>query len=371
MKLNLILENKYFHKQLQNKIKDNKNFQLTSKITKDTILIVDDASYIPKTNTTILLTKNNIKTKHTKLFYYKSPETINELYSYLKQLYLNSNTKILLLNQNIDTLNKIKKELQTQLYQIFTASNPLEALEIYEKQKDIKILITTKNLPLMSGYELSSIIRRNLSFTEFGIIGVSKAEDANDFFNIGANDFLKEDFNYSELIHRVNNLNKTLNSFLQLKESANKDFLTGISNRKHFFEVANKIHTKSRNIALAMIDIDNFKKINDTFGHDRGDEVIKSLANLLNNSIKGKDIVARVGGEEFIILLQDIKTLDAINFLNGLCKEVSKLDFTVSIGLTTKKLSSLDEMITQADKLLYKAKESGKNCVISDMNLFV
>ena len=120
-----------------------------------------------------------------------------------------------------------------------------------------------------------------------------------------------------------------------------------------------------------MIDIDNFKKINDTFGHNKGDEVIKSLANLLKESIKGKDIVARIGGEEFILLLQDIKTLDAINFLNTLCKDIAKLNFTVSIGLTTQKLNSLDEMITQADKLLYKAKESGKNRVISDMNIFV
>ncbi len=371
MKLNIILENKNFQNLIMNKIKNKKNFQLTKEITTDSILIVDNENLISDKNTTILLSNNNIESKIAKVFHYKSPETINNLYDYLEQLHININTKILILDKDLDTLNKSKEALLTQLYQVYTSSNPLEALEIYEKQKDIKILITTKNLPLMSGCELSKIIRRNLSFTEFGIIGISDKLDADEFFNSGANDFLSKDLSYPELLHRVNNLGKTLNSFLQIKESANKDFLTGISNRKHFFELGQNIHLKSRNIALAMIDIDNFKKINDTFGHDKGDEVIKSLAHLLKNSIKGKDIVARVGGEEFIIFLQDIKTLDAINFLNEICKDISKLDFTVSIGLTTKKLNSLDEMIKQADKLLYKAKENGKNRVVSDMNIFV
>jgi len=125
-----------------------------------------------------------------------------------------------------------------------------------------------------------------------------------------------------------------------------------------------------------MIDIDNFKKINDTYGHDTGDKVIKALATHINQSIKGKDIVARVGGEEFIILLQDIKTIDAITFLNKICNNISKItvenfNFTISIGVSTSKYTSLEEMVSHSDKLLYKAKENGKNQVISDMNLFV
>jgi len=371
MKIKLILENKNFYIQLKSKIETAKNFILTEKIDKKTIIITDNENHTNNPSTTILLSTKDIKSNNLKIFNYKSPETINELYDYLNQLYINSKTKIILLDNNKASLKMSKDYLTSQLYTVYTSTNPLEALEIYEKYKDIKILITKKDLPLMSGIELLQIIRRNLSFTEFGIIGISDTIDSTKFFSKGANDFLSKNFSYNELIQRVNNLNKTLNTFILLKESANKDFLTGISNRKYFFEIAHKIHSKSRNIAIAMIDIDNFKKINDTFGHNKGDEVIKSLANLLKESIKGKDIVARIGGEEFILLLQDIKTLDAINFLNTLCKDIAKLNFTVSIGLTTKKLNSLDEMITQADKLLYKAKESGKNRVISDMNIFV
>ncbi len=389
MQLNIVKSNKLYINIIYNQLKKNKDFNITeitspNNLQDSTFLIIDYSdfdiySYIieKKSIPTLLISEKNTLQHNqiNKSFIYKTPETINHIINYLYQLRLNKKTKILLIDDNKQSIQKKEKYLNSQFYQILSVENPISALEIYEQNKDINILISKDKLPLLRGMELLKIIRRSISKNRLGFIAISDSSKMSDFFDYGANDFIVEDLSKDEFLYRVNNLTNMLNHIAKLEDSSNKDFLTGLSNRKYFFTLASKIYDKKSNFALAMIDIDNFKNINDTYGHKTGDKVIKALSNLMKNSIKGKDIVARMGGEEFIILLQDIKTLNAINFLNKLCKDTSKINidginFTISIGLTTKKSNSLDAMINEADKFLYKAKENGKNQVMSDMNVF-
>jgi len=371
MHLNIKVNDKFFNKLLTSKFK---NYENSSNIE---ILITDDSSIKNDRAKTILLSKNSYTDKdYLKTFVYESPETINDIYNFCKQLEINSNTKVIVSDENQKRAKEIQNILQNHLYQVFTAHNSVEALEIYEKQKDINIIITNYNPSLLNGCELTKIIRRGISFEKLGIIALTNDTNLDKFLELEINSYISEDFTEKELLFKANTLSKNLFTMKKIENSANYDFLTGIPNRKYFFEIAPKIVKKSKNIALAMIDIDNFKKINDTYGHSTGDEVIKALANHIKESIKGKDIIARFGGEEFVLLLQDIKTLDAINFVNKICKDISRLkvdnlNFTISCGLITKKLDLIDDMITQADKLLYHSKENGKNQVTSDMNLFV
>ncbi len=128
--------------------------------------------------------------------------------------------------------------------------------------------------------------------------------------------------------------------------------------------------------ALAMIDIDNFKYINDTYGHIIGDQVLQRLAQILHGHFKGADIVARYGGEEFCVLLRDIDTKSAHAVMENLRKKVEEevlrivsvphsfvVRFTISIGLNTQRNSNIMVMLEEADTLLYKAKKEGKNRV--------
>ncbi|KHN53695.1 sensor domain-containing diguanylate cyclase [Pectobacterium fontis] len=165
-----------------------------------------------------------------------------------------------------------------------------------------------------------------------------------------------------------------------LRFNAGHDFLTGLPNRSSFFEQANaffllknpKEHTERS--CLAIIDIDLFKNINDQYGHLAGDAVLKELAILMRMSLRKDDLVARIGGEEFIILLKDISYKNAIKTLESIRKVIEQhtmeydhkhLHFTISAGLAAyhHDLASIEDWIQLADENLYAAKRQGRNCV--------
>ena len=124
---------------------------------------------------------------------------------------------------------------------------------------------------------------------------------------------------------------------------------------------------------VAMLDIDHFKKINDTHGHNSGDKVLKTLAKKLIDETKGDDLIARFGGEEFCVILKDISNEDAVKFFVNLranianCKvqlKKEQISFTVSIGVAFSRSDyRLDELLELADEALYRAKENGRNRV--------
>ncbi|WP_409308000.1 diguanylate cyclase [Pectobacterium sp. B1J-3] len=166
----------------------------------------------------------------------------------------------------------------------------------------------------------------------------------------------------------------------RLRFNAGHDFLTGLPNRGSFFEQANTYFhhqkpgediTKS---CLAVIDIDFFKKINDAHGHLAGDAVLKELALLMHMSLRKEDIVARIGGEEFIMLLKDVSAHEAFAAIERIRQLIEQhtllydrqlLKFTISVGVALWQpgLASVDDWIRLADEKLYVAKRQGRNCV--------
>ncbi len=161
------------------------------------------------------------------------------------------------------------------------------------------------------------------------------------------------------------------------EEAATTDFLTGLNNRRQLLRLGIPLLAgacrSASPLAVAMVDIDNFKQINDSYGHDVGDEVLKQIGTLLKERFRCSDIVARYGGEEFCILAPQLESEQAFElfdeFRYALAMKVleaqgHKLAITVSIGVTTVLCDSLDEMIAQADDLLYSAKQAGRNCVV-------
>ncbi len=169
-------------------------------------------------------------------------------------------------------------------------------------------------------------------------------------------------------IEQVNSLNESL------ERMAYYDYMTNIYNRRYFFEVAETtialLKRDKKPISIIMIDIDNFKSINDTYGHDVGDEVIKALPVEISHCIRESDILARFGGEEFILLLANSAIDDAFIVSEKIRHTIEKtslngIKFTVSLGLSQMNLEkdSLKDIIKKADNGLYKAKNSGKNKV--------
>ena len=203
--------------------------------------------------------------------------------------------------------------------------------------------------------------------------------------------YLNPIFDVIFLISVVNTvyIAKLLIDLKMLKEQSNMEFLraskagqisiidplTGIYNRRHFDDMFNRIYNEAKNsnmyFSLMIIDIDHFKKFNDTYGHDVGDKVLKAVVNKIKSNIrKNLDMFFRFGGEEFIILTSDSKdgAVRLAKKLNQLeYKEVEKI--TISIGVSSyHKGMSKDELIKIADNNLYKAKENGRNQVVYDEN---
>jgi len=160
---------------------------------------------------------------------------------------------------------------------------------------------------------------------------------------------------------------------------ATHDELTGVMNRRAFFESFNSLKEIKEegleNLTLAYMDLDDFKLINDSYGHDVGDRVLQSFSDTLKKEVRSEDIVARIGGEEFAIILPNTPVEGARKLLERIRKNIASKElqvnhnsvkFSVSIGLADCKKGHklvIDQIIQQADKALYKAKTSGKNCI--------
>lgn len=174
-------------------------------------------------------------------------------------------------------------------------------------------------------------------------------------------------------------LKRLWNENRMLTKQSSTDHLTNILNRKTFFNVLGPLsHLAKRNksgVAFLMIDIDDFKNINDTLGHKKGDDVLKNVAEILKNNIRSSDILGRYGGEEFILYLSPTNKDSAYKIAEKIRKKVElesksnlELPVTVSIGLSYGNVSqNVDEetaeLINKADSCLYKAKKTGKNKV--------
>ena len=249
-----------------------------------------------------------------------------------------------------------------------------------EQHPDVKLLITDYNMPGMDGFEFTKAVRAKFPKNRLAIIGVS-AHGGNvlsaRFLKSGANDYLTKPFTSEELYCRVTHNVELLEHMEAIQRLSDTDPLTGLFNRRYFFEVVSKLLAQARREELpccvAMLDVDLFKKINDTYGHDGGDAVLKHLGNLLRRRFRESDVVARMGGEEFCVFASSMDPEYAGEIFEQVRHTVETtpilvgkrmVQCTLSIGLCRERLDSVDAMIKAADEKLYEAKQTGRNKVV-------
>ena len=299
---------------------------------------------------------------------------------------------ILIVEDNPVSRKLLEKTLKKGGYEVVSAASGLEALELFKK-RFFPIVITDWMMPEMDGLQLCRHIRTmDLPGYVFIILLTAKdtKEDLITGLEAGADDYLTKPFNYPELKARL----KAGQRILELEKSLKKaneeirllsitDSLTGCYNRYYLMERLNhEIKRASRynhELSVIMCDIDHFKKVNDTYGHQTGDLVLKSFANTISTSIrKDVDWLARYGGEEFLVVLPETGWQGALALAERLRKVVAstktpspqgEISITASFGVTgfdTKTPSdkvSLEQLISAADSYLYQAKEAGRNRV--------
>ncbi|WP_373072247.1 diguanylate cyclase [Sulfurimonas sp.] len=323
-----------------------------------------------------IITKKDIVEYITK----SDPETIKYVATVVERVLKNKQTHVMIVDDSKSSRKLMKTYLEKLNINVVEATNGQEALEKIEQCKNnLSLIITDNDMDIMNGMELTTKLREKYSKDQLGIIAVSASGRslATKFLRHGANDFVHKPFTFEEFSSRVNLNLELIDLFKKIKDNANKDFLTGLYNRRYFFENSpsklSKAKQKHENLAVAMLDIDHFKKINDEYGHDVGDIALKEMVCILQKVLTTSSIVARFGGEEFCLLLEYLELKDLQNMMETLRLEFEKniikvkdieFSYTVSIGLYYGLLDSIEDMIQIADQCLYEAKNSGRNKVI-------
>jgi diguanylate cyclase (GGDEF)-like protein len=301
---------------------------------------------------------------------------------------------ILIADDNLVARKLLEKTLAKEGHEIVSVENGKKALEMFN-ERFFPIVLTDWMMPEMDGPALCQAIRENITSSYVYILLLTAKADKEDIISglkSGADDYLTKPIENAELIARLKNADRILTLEKSLKDanSAIKklsitDNLTKCYNRGYLTrKLPEEIARERRygdSLSLIFCDIDHFKKINDTYGHQTGDEVLIKFANCLSKSIRTDiDWIGRYGGEEFIIVLPETPLDGAARLAERLRKVVADHKITTdgndisiksSFGVTGFNSETLDtkisaeKIIGAADKYLYQAKETGRNKVIS------
>lgn len=306
---------------------------------------------------------------------------VNYIIQMITRLHKNQNHTILIVDDSIVFRKQLQNMLENMFYNVIAVAHGEEALNILNSTPDISLVLTDYNMPVINGLELTAEIRKTYSKNDLSIIAISSSLDDDTtalFLKNGANDYIKKPFSKEEFSCRINNSIEALENIHAITNHASRDFLTGLYNRRYFFtdmqSYFEKALKENEHFAIAMINIDNFKKINDSYGHENGDKAINSVADILRANTSQNDIVSRFNGEEFCVALKNVSAGKALEIFEKLRENVQnsmltstrgeEIRFTISIGVAINYEDTLEESINQADMLLYDAKQNGRNRVV-------
>ncbi len=302
---------------------------------------------------------------------------------------------ILAVDDDPMTLISLATTLSAENRIILTASDGEEALQITLRQQP-HLIITDWRMPKLSGIELCKTLRKTKTTRHKYIIMLTSCETDDELitaFDAGIDDYIVKPFSPKVLLARISSGERLVryqqkirvyatqlaNANKKLQNMAMTDFLTGLPNRRNALirlqNLVAEVKRYGEPLSCIMVDIDHFKKINDTYGHDNGDIVLQKLSEILEEKARSYDMVSRWGGEEFLIISARSDNEDTFQLAERLRKAVAKttikiqetVDITLTISLGVASWSSdyqdAEQLLKEADKCLYQAKANGRNRV--------
>ncbi|RKY36293.1 MAG: hypothetical protein DRP78_04025 [Candidatus Omnitrophota bacterium] len=287
-------------------------------------------------------------------------------------------SKILIVEDSIEDIEYLQNILQSENYQLINAKNGTTALALLDKEiPDLVILDIL--LPDIDGYEICRRIRKDERFFSLPVLFHTKVSTIDEKLiglEMGASDFLTKGSDVRELLVRIRNLLSKKKIIDEKIKFSVLDSLTSTYNRLYFQHRLDDEFQRSKRyeniFSCVIIDVDNFKKVNNTFGYITGDSVLKNLADTMRQNIRTADILCRYGGDEFAALLPETDLRSAYlvaekmrQFIMSydLGKNDSSVSLTVSSGVScfNKDIKSTDVLMDQANHALCLAKEKGCN----------
>lgn len=311
-------------------------------------------------------------------YIFKESDTcVDQILDAISTLSYYAKTKVILAMAKLPERNEIKKFLSQRLFKVLVAAHGEEALLYLEDNDDTKLIIADAKMPVVSGEELLAEIRTKYNDDDLGVVLLGEKDDVVEarVLKNGANDYLikpllKELFNCR--------LDRVLN-YMQdkkfIKTYNNLDHTSGLKDhytfRSEVEDYLNDIANEEQEFAFAFLDIDELKSINDEYGFEIGDSIIKICANEMIAETKGRDILGRYSAEKFGILLKNISQERALKILSrirvniknaGILINLDELFFTASLGVVfANSGAKLDDLVEKATKALSAAKDNGKD----------
>lgn len=293
----------------------------------------------------------------------------------------NRRIKVLVVDDSLSIRALLKQTLEVYGLQVLVATDGKDGLAVLRENPDIRLMLVDYYMPEMDGFALTVEARKLHGKDRLAIIGISSSEDpvfSARFLKNGANDFIHKPFNFEEVVCRVNQNLEMLELIETNRKAANCDFLTGLYNRRYYFmeglERVARFSPDAGHMAVAMIDIDFFKRLNDTHGHDCGDVVLKTVAQHLAVHFR-QHLPARIGGEEFAVLMFGVGIEAAVALVEGLRADIEAtvvrwlnedVRVSISAGVALVVDTGLNVAMQRADHRLYLAKSVGRNRVVAD-----
>jgi len=266
-----------------------------------------------------------------------------------------------------------------QDYDVIPCTSGADALKIV-REKQINLILLDMLMPEMDGDTVCTKLKQDPDTQKIPIIFTTAEIDARTIekaYELGGADYVTKPFRPRELLARVGVQLRLQEVLRELDIMATRDILTGILNRRKFFELGESLFNASdKELYVLMIDIDQFKKINDQYGNHVGDIVLKKVADVIKDVLPSDAIFGRMGGEEFSVMYTSQSHEQAMDIVSDILKTVSQtriplkdggtISCTISIGIGRKypEFNSLDSLLQEADMTLYEAKESGRNTSI-------
>ena len=298
--------------------------------------------------------------------------------------------RILIVDDHEDNVELLRARLEARGYRTESARDGREALQIATRPPYPDVILLDVMMPYVDGNEVARRIKGNKELPFIPIImqtALDSTEHTVEGLDAGADDYITKPINFAVLEARLRTqlrvkglVGEVQRQKEELERISRTDALTGLDNRRHIEERLDEQFEHSRRLgehfSLVMCDIDKFKSVNDTYGHQAGDVVLRQCAEILRREAREIDRVGRYGGEEFVLLLPGAQVDSAVTFAERVRKAIEAhtvtfdggtLQRTMSLGVAGfphPKLTNCDSLVRAADDALYVAKETGRNRVV-------
>lgn len=288
---------------------------------------------------------------------------------------------MLIIDDSEDVHRLLKARLSSEGLEFLSAMNGADGLDV-ASERHPSLIILDLDMPGMHGLAVLKRLKdlpRTASIPVMVLSGHNAAQDKVESFELGAVDFVAKPFELTELRVRVRSAIRMQQLVQMLAQRAQIDGLTGLWNRAFFDQRWSEEHARAQRrghpLSVAILDLDHFKLINDTFGHPAGDIVLQTVARTIQRVCRTSDLACRYGGEEFVLLMPDTASEDAYRLCDRVRSEIEAIGWpanpalrvTVSIGVagaSTGVAGASSDWVEQADRNLYAAKRAGRNLVV-------